>query len=144
MNDASKVFIDTNILINDFLYRYWQRTTGLNAHNALVSLKNKGKQMYIAIFSVMQVISTLERARVPKDEVAKEVKRLTERYELVQLAQTDIENALSHENLDLEDCMQYELSQKVKCFYILTDNVKDFRSFKNIVVVKAKKHKSIL
>jgi predicted nucleic acid-binding protein len=144
MNDSTRVFIDTNILINDFLYRHLQRTTGLEAHNALVSLKSKGKQMYIAIFAILQVVSTLERARIDKEEVAKEVKRLTERYELVHLAQIDIENALSYQDLDLEDCIQYELSQKVKCFYILTDNVKDFRSFKNIVVVKAKKHKSII
>jgi predicted nucleic acid-binding protein len=135
----NNVFIDTNVLINDFFYRIKDKQLSKPAHLAIVYLKSKPKvSLFIASFSVIQLISTLDKAKVSKTEIANEVKRILSRYKLIDLTAKDIEKALSIEYKDTEDAIQYTLCRKARCLYIVTDNVKDFNVFNLVSTIKPK------
>lgn len=136
-NLAHRILIDTNVLINDFFYRELKRPSGKQATDALTFLAaRKRYELFVASFSIVQVLSTLTKARIREDLVRAEINRLLTSYTLVSFGKSDIENALTLPGADLEDAFQYEVSQKMRCFAIVTDNTKDYRPFANVVVVK--------
>jgi len=51
-------------------------------------------------------------------------------------AQKDIENAMQFEYSDMEDSIQYEISSKFKCGFLITNNIKDYKVFTNVSIVK--------
>ena len=135
----NNVFIDTNVLINDFFYRVKRKEISKPAHLAIVYLKSKPKvNLFIASFSVIQLISTLDKAKVSKTEIATEIKRILTRYKLIDLTAKDIEKTLGIEYKDTEDAVQYTLCRKARCLYIVTDNVKDFKIFDLVSTIKPK------
>lgn len=141
----SNVFIDTNVLINDFFYRVKGKQISKPAHLAILYLKAKPKvSLFIASFSVIQLISTLDKAKVSKLEVSNEVKRILSRYKLIDLTAKDIDKALSINYNDTEDAVQYTLCRKARCLYIVTDNVKDFKVFDLVSTIKPKAIRDIL
>lgn len=145
MNNPTHVFVDTNVLINDFLYRSEANEAGKKAYNALVYLRSQQKQTFIASFSILQFIATFQR-RIAFEDLSKEIQRFVSHHTVIELTTQDIINGIntvSNETPDLEDCIQYTLSQKLKCFYILTNNTRDFQHFANIVMVTPKKHRAI-
>ena len=139
------VFVDTNVLINDFFYRIYSKATGKPASLAIQFLKSKPKvELYIASFALVQLISTLDKAKVSKEKIADELHRILSRYKLVDLTAKDFEKALKTEYKDTEDAVQYILCRKTRCFYILTDNVKDFATFEFIATIKPKSIRKII
>lgn len=135
----NNVFIDTNVLINDFFYRVKQKEISKPAYLAIMYLKSKPKvNLFIASFSVIQLVSTLDKAKITKVEIASEIKRILSRYKLIDLTSKDIEKALSIEYKDTEDAVQYTLCRKARCLYIVTDNVKDFKIFDLVSTIKPK------
>jgi predicted nucleic acid-binding protein len=124
----TNVFLDTNVLINDFFYRYKQKKESRYSSIAIQFLKANPKiTLYIASFSLIQLVSTLDKAKVSKTDIAIELKRIISRYKLVDLTANDFQKALDIDYKDTEDAIQYTLCRKVRCFYIVTENIKDFR-----------------
>ena len=145
MNYQTNVFIDTNVLINDFLYRSEANENGKKSNIALAYLRSQNKQTFIASFSILQFIAIFQR-RISFETLTTEIQRLMSHHTSIELTAQDITNGMnlvSAETPDLEDCIQYALSQKLKCFYMLTNNTKDFQYFANIVVSSPKKHRNI-
>jgi predicted nucleic acid-binding protein len=139
------VFVDTNVLINDFFFRIKGRQLGKPANLAIQYLKSKPKvKLFIASFSVIQVISTLDKAKISQTEISKEVQRILTRYKLIDLTSKDIEKALSIDYKDMEDAIQYILCRKARCLYIITDNVKDFNLFDLVNTIKPKNIRNIV
>jgi predicted nucleic acid-binding protein len=133
------VFIDTNVLINDFFFRSRERQTGRDASVAIQFLRTKPKvTLHIASFSLIQLVSTLDKAKVPKNEIADELKRILSRFKLVDLTAKDFDLALNTTYNDTEDALQYVLCRKARCLYIVTDNIKDFKVFKLVAAIKPK------
>ncbi len=133
------VFIDTNVLINDFFFRSRKKLSGYDASVAVQFLRTKPRvTLYIASFAIIQLISTLEKAKVAKEEIASEIKRILSRFKLIDLTAKDFDNALSINHNDTEDAVQYTLCRKVRCLYIITDNIKDFKSFRLVVAIRPK------
>ena len=86
------VFVDTNVLINDFFYRIYDKASGKPASLAIQFLKSKPKvELYIASFALVQLISTLDKAKVSKEKIADELHRILNRYKLVDLTAKDFE-----------------------------------------------------
>jgi predicted nucleic acid-binding protein len=141
----NNVFIDTNILINDFFYREKGKEYGKPSNLAVQFLKSKPKvHLFIASFSVIQLISTLDKAKIPKSEIANEIQRILSRYKLIDLTAKDFEKALKVEYKDTEDAVQYALCRKARCLYIVTENIKDFKLFDLVTTVKPKAIRKIL
>lgn len=141
----TNVFLDTNVLINDFFYRYKQRKESKYSSMAIQFLKANPKiTLYIASFSLIQLISTLDKAKVSKNDINLEVSRIISRYKLIDLTANDFQKALSIESKDTEDAIQYTLCRKVRCFYIVTENIKDFNLFKFVTTIKPKHIRKII
>ncbi len=133
------VFVDTNVLINDFFFRSRKRLTGYDASMAVQFLRAKPKvTLHIASFSIIQLISTLDKAKIPNEEIALEIKRILSRFKLIDLTAKDFDKALSIGYNDTEDAVQYTLCRKARCLYIITDNIKDFKTFKLVAAIKPK------
>ena len=123
-----RVFVDTNLLINDYLYRAEGFEKSRVAYDALNFLRAKPKStLYVASFSLVQLISTLSRQKVSDAIIREELQFIVARYQLVDFTKADIMRGLNLAGRDVEDAFQYAVSQKMRCRYILTDNVKDFK-----------------
>lgn len=141
----TNVFLDTNVLINDFFYRYKQKKESRYSSIAIQFLKANPKiTLYIASFSLIQLVSTLDKAKVSKTDIAIELKRIISRYKLVDLTASDFQKALAIDYKDTEDAIQYTLCRKVRCFYIVTENIKDFSLFKFVTTIKPKHIRKII
>lgn len=138
-NHNNRVFVDTNILIDDFLFRLKKARLSKIAFQALLFLEQKKAELYIASFSVVQFVSTCQRAKIKDADIILEIQKILGKYQIVDFTKEDIQNSYNQlEKQDIEDVWQYTLSQKVKCRHILTSNTKDFKSFNNIEIHKPK------
>ncbi len=131
-----RVYIDTNVLINDFYYRHKHVDTGLSANRALTYLRSLyNTKLLVASFSVVQILSTLSRNRVEKQLIADEIRYVLRQYVVVDVTSADLSAAISAYNTgDLEDHFQFSVCKKLKCSHLLTDNVRDFKMFAVTVV----------
>ena len=46
--------------------------------------------------------------------------------------------------IDIEDTFQFVVSQKMRCQYIITENVKDFKTFQNVRIIRPKEIRRII
>jgi predicted nucleic-acid-binding protein len=140
-----RVFVDTNLLINDYLFRVEKRENSRVAANALFYLRSKSRvNLYIASFSIIQLVSTLSRGKISDVNIRAELRYVQEHYTIVDFTNADIKQGLALPGKDVEDGFQYAVSKKMKCRYILTDNVKDFTVFDDVVIVKPAKIRKII
>jgi predicted nucleic acid-binding protein len=140
-----RVFVDTNVLINDYFFRTKNRQGGRYANNALIFLKSKPKvTLYIASFSLVQVISTLSKAKILDVEIRKELTWILKHFQVADFTKNDVVKGLNIAGDDVEDVFQYTICQKMRCGYILTDNVKDYRLMGDVSIIKPQKVRSII
>lgn len=145
-NNENHIFIDTNCIVcylsdkyNILKTKYPENTAALKY---LLSLN--GKKLYLSSLTIAQVTAKMQSI-LGANKMTKEIEDLLNRFEIIEFNEKDIRSAL-HNPLseDIEDVYQYELSQKVKCFYVMTNNTKDYSALLNIVAfVPAKVRKTI-
>lgn len=140
------IFIDTNILINDIMFRRFDRPTGKNSSLALDYLVRVARrETFIASFSIVQVLSTLERARIAQNIIREEIQHILTKHTIINFTEKDIQAALDdYIDLDIEDTFQFVVSQKTRCQYIVTENIRDFRNFQNVRIVRPKEIRRIM
>lgn len=140
------IFIDTNVLINDILFRRFNRPNGKPSNAALdYLLRVARRDTFVASFSIVQVLSTLERARVSQTIIRQELQHILTKHTIINFTEKDIQAALDDfTDLDIEDTFQFVVSQKMRCQYIITDNVKDFKPFQNVRIVRPKEIRRIV
>ena len=134
-NNENHIFVDTNCIISYLADKYslvkskYQSDT--IALKYLLSLN--GKKLYLSSLTIAQVTAKLQ-PKLGADVMTKEIEALLNRFDIIEFNEKDIRSALRNPLAkDIEDLYQYELSQKVKCFYIMTNNTKDFSALLNIV-----------
>ena len=125
--NINHIFIDTNVLIGAYAGRQEDKDC-LHYLSTLV-----GKKVYISALSIAQLVSVLQK-KLPNETIRKIVVDYMHRYEVLSFVDTDITEAVNLPAHDIEDNIQYTISQKKKCHYFVTNNGKDFRSFKCSVV----------
>jgi predicted nucleic acid-binding protein len=135
-NNPNNVFIDTNVLVG----AYGDNDTDKKCLQYLYSLK--GKRLFISSLSVAQLVSIFQKKKTNR-EIKQIVQDLFCKFTIVSFVQKDIENAMRLEYSDMEDCIQYEISSKVKCGTFVTNNIKDYRVFTNINIMKPIKIRTI-
>ena len=126
MNE-NHIFVDTNILIGAFT----GRQSDERCLQYLFSLR--GKKLFISSLSVAQFISMFQKKK-SFYEIAEQVRYFLSKFVVISFTEKDIENSLNFEQQDLEDTLQYVLSQKLKCLNFITNNKKDFLCYHNIDV----------
>lgn len=126
------IFIDTNVLIN----AYRGTEADMNCLQYLYALN--GKRLYVSALSVAQFVSVFQK-KLDNNTIRGYVKQLLHRFTIVSFNEQDIQNAIDIPNADIEDNIQYMISQKVKCPYFITNNLKDYRHYDNLASVLSPK-----
>jgi predicted nucleic-acid-binding protein len=132
------ILVDTNVLLNDFFRRKGNindkkrfAEASLKVASSLNRLRENN--LFIASFSVMQLISLLQKNKYPLQTVKDEINYLLTKYHIITTEEKDFrtcsDSIRSMVNVDVEDNMIYCLSIKTKCYYILTFNMKDFSRY---------------
>ncbi|MFI3296155.1 MAG: type II toxin-antitoxin system VapC family toxin [bacterium] len=135
--NLNHIFIDTNVLIGSFV----DKANDVDCVKYLSSLN--GKKLYISSLSVAQLVSVFQK-RKSNSEIKQIINSIINKFIIVSFTDSEIQQILKLDNSDMEDAIQYVISRKVKCGYFVTNNVKDYRSFNDIIVLSPKKHRAIL
>ena len=139
-NNENHIFIDTNCLISYVCERYDLYAVGnkenTNALHYLFAMN--GKKLYVSSLAIAQLTAKLQ-SRMDKYILAKEIRQMLHRFNVLEFNRKDIEDALNSPGVkDLEDLYQYRMSEKAKCLYIMTNNTKDFSTLMNVIPFKPK------
>lgn len=151
---TKRIFLDTNILVYDFLQR---NPEFIPQPDALYSQtdeslryiqKQKVFQTYVASFSIPRLASLLAQRRVSKDLVVEELERIGLRHQIVGLSETIVKNAVSEFKnndliTDMEDVFQFVVARENRCFYLLTANIRDFQNFLGMEIIHPKDYRAI-
>ena len=136
MNSVNKkfrrIYIDTNVLIGYF------RNVKADVLAMEYMFKLRDYELYTSTLAISQTLSTLQGKRKDKayrQQIIEFIKRLTHKVKLIGFASGDIEEALTMDNVDLEDNIQFVLGQKMSCYTYVTNNIKDFR-YNTVAVVE--------
>ncbi len=137
--EVIKVYLDSNVLVN--------YCTGIDTvvESMAYLFKNRRKEvLFTSSLSIAQTIALLQSKRpnrkaFSKEKVEELIKNMTQKISVIDLTQDDIAKAISINNRDIEDNIQFVLSQKKKCDAIVTNNTKDFLFFKDVEILKPNK-----
>lgn len=130
--NKNNIFIDTNVLIG----AYADIEKDKKAWLYLISLN--GKRLFTSSLSIAQLASVFQKKRT-NSEIIKIITDISHRVEILSCTKQDIQRALEVKRTDIEDNIQYVISSKMKCYYFITNNIKDYNNMANIVAVKPDK-----
>ena len=134
--NSNNIFVDTNVLIGFHANRQ-------NDKSALKYLfELQGKRLFTSTLAIAQLVSVFQKKKT-NTEIKKIVKGIQAKFELLSFVEDDVTRSLDISTSDIEDNMQYVISLKRKCFYFITNNVKDYRYFANIKVLEPKQIRTI-
>ena len=129
MNE-NHIFVDTNVLVGAFS----GRETDRNCLDYLTSLK--GKRLFVSALSMAQLVSVFQKK---KDNA--EIRSIVEwvmakRFNIISFTEADLRESLKETGADIEDNIQHVIGKKLKCMIFVTNNVKDYRRFPDIDVIR--------
>ena len=127
--NVNHIFVDTNVLIGAFM----NIDADKRCLHYLYSLK--GKKLYTSSLSVAQLVSVFQKSK-QNTEIKDIVKNIIQKFDILGFIEKDIENSLELDTADMEDNIQYVISQKAGCFYFITNNTKDYNKFLTINTLK--------
>jgi predicted nucleic acid-binding protein len=136
LKDVIRVYVDSNVLIN--------YCTGQQKDKAAVlhlSKKRSKELLFTSSLAVVQTISSLQakgknnRKAFSREKTIQELNKILPKFTLLDLTENDIYKSFSLvDSNDIEDCVHYVISQKMKCDAIVTNDTKGFDKFKNIEI----------
>ena len=137
--NPNHIFVDTNVLVGGYSgdARFQKDADCLHYLYTLT-----GKRLYISTLSVAQLISMFQKKR-KNDEIVRIVHDLQHHFTVIDFVACDIDAALIENGGDIEDNVQYVLARKQKCSIIITNNLKDYRLFFNVRVIKPERVRTI-
>jgi len=127
--NINHIFVDTNVLIGAFM----DIDPDKRCLHYLYSLK--GKKLYTSSLSIAQLVSVLQKSK-QNAEIKQIVKNIIQKFTILGFIEKDIENSLELDTADMEDNIQFIISQKASCFYFITNNTKDYNKFLTINTLK--------
>ena len=139
-NNENHIFIDTNCLIGFLCEKYnLSAVSGTENTEALHYLHGmNGKKLYVSSLAIAQLTAKLQN-KLNKNLLTEEIKQILHKFNIVEFNKKDIEEALNSPYAkDIEDLYQYKMSEKAKCLYLMTNNVKDFATLLNVIPFKPK------
>ena len=134
--NINHIFVDTNVLIG----AWSSKKSDKDCLQYLFSLI--GKKLYISSLSIAQLTSVFQKKKTNR-EIRSIVAELMNRFTVLSFTKDDIAASLSETGADIEDNMQYIVSKKMKCYTFVTNNIKDYRVFGDIQVLKPENVKMI-
>lgn len=144
-NNENNIFIDTNCLISYIGEKYgiYKDRNG-NTQAIQYLMRQNGKSLYVSSLSIAQLTATLQK-KIGIESTREEIEKLLHKTSILDFTRKDIEKAMAETNQqDMEDAYQYAISQKARCFYIMTNNIKDFSSRLNVTAFRPKEVRKII
>ena len=137
--NPNHIFVDTNVLVGGYSgdARFQKDADCLRYLYSLT-----GKRFYISSLGVAQLISVYQKKK-SNEEITRVVRELQHRFNVIDFTNRDIDSALVETGADIEDNVQYVLARKQKCSIIITNNIKDYRLFFNVRVIKPERVRTI-
>jgi predicted nucleic acid-binding protein len=133
-----RIYVDTNVLINYCT----EQSNDIKALQYIFSKRRK-EILFTSSLAIVQTITKLQsgskqynRKAYTREMTIKKLDEIIPKFTVLDLSFSDIKAGFNYINGDIEDNVHYVLSQKMKCNAILTNNIKDFSFFKNIVVIE--------
>ena len=132
------IYVDTNVLIN---YCTKQKND-VDALNYIFSKRRK-EVLFTSSLAIVQTITNLQtkkatRKAFTKEEVINCINKIITKLTVIDLTINDIKKSYDENGYDVEDCVHTILSKKKKCNTILTNNLSDFKTFKDINLLPVK------
>lgn len=141
MTHRRKFFIDTNILIGAFSFKYEKYRKGAKDYKALQKVL-KHYTCSTSVLSVAQTISSKERKR---NEVQKFFLEDFKHLDFLTVEKSDILKAFNlkgtkknGDSLDVEDNIQFVVARDNLCNAILTNNLKDYSNYPLMLILTTK------
>lgn len=131
-SNLHNIFIDTNV----FIGAWTNREKDKKCLQYLFSLI--GRRLYTSSLCVAQLISVFQKSKT-NAEIKNIVSEIIKHTTVLSCDLGDIVASLGDDKADIEDCIQYNISQKMRCAIFVTNNIKDYRIFPNIQVYKPEK-----
>ncbi len=133
MEKVCKIYVDSNVIIN--------YCTGVREDVEVLSYifrKRRRESLFTSSLAIVQTISNLQtkkksRKAFSKQETITKLNSIINKFMVLDLTMNDVINGFGSDSEDIEDGVHYSLSQKRKCDAILTNNVSDYLSFKEIL-----------
>lgn len=106
-----------------------------------IFFQNGGRKCcFTSSLALAQTAATLQsgrktRKKFTKDDVYHYFDKFLRKISVIEVSGNDILSAKSANGNDVEDNIHYIVSKKVKCDAIVTNNIKDFSSFDNIMTI---------
>ncbi len=130
--NSNNIFVDTNILIG----YYTNQKQDVEALNYLYSLK--GKKLFVSSLSILQLVAFFQNKKLTskiannlkiksRKDLIEAIKLIQHRFHVLSCSNEDITEAIRLETPDVEDNVQYVIGGKMKCFYYITNNIKDYQ-----------------
>ena len=133
------IFVDTNIIVGAFV--------GLEKDKKcldyLFSPAINRRRLFLSSLSIAQFVAVFQRKGIDDNEIRKYVKFLLSKFNILSFTENDINESIEFKYGDMEDAMQFVIGKKVRCFYYVTNNTKDYNKIKNIKVINSKKVRNI-
>jgi predicted nucleic acid-binding protein len=144
--NSNHIFVDTNVLVGGYSGDTRFQIDS-NCLHYLYSLT--GKKLYISTLSVAQLISVYQKKKT-NEEIRRIVRELRHRFNVIDFAARDIDEALNETGADIEEddgehqsSVQYVLAMKQKCGIIVTNNYKDYRLLLNVRALRPERVRAI-
>lgn len=139
-NDGDgNIFVDTNIIVGAF--------AGLEKDckclEYLFSSAIDRRRLFLSSLSIAQFVATFQRRKADDKEIRNYVKNLLAKFNIINFTENDVKESLDFKEGDMEDAIQFILGKKVRCFYYVTNNTKDYSKLKNIKVINSRKVRNI-
>ena len=130
----ARIFIDANVLIGSF--------RGINKDVQAIEYLRKLPQvrLFTSSLAIAQLMATcqLKGDNERRQLLIKYINAILKDFSVISCSATDIEKAMSLEQPDMEDNLQYIMGERMKCTHYVTNNKRDF-IFANVTVIPSAK-----
>ena len=118
------LLIDANVIVDYLLVRQPQFS---DSTRVLSVCQNNVVKGYVAFHSLPSIWYTLRKSNVPDRRVA--LTEITDFLEVVGAPHSEVVSAIKNETFpDFEDCLQEKCAVTAGADYIVTGNIKDFKT----------------
>lgn len=124
-----KIYLDTNILLDIALNR---EPFARDSILIWKIIEQKFVAGYISATTITD-IHYICKKNIGNEKSKSFIRDILDIFEIIDADKECFYNALNSEITDFEDALQYEISIKNECDYIVTRNLKDFINIENVV-----------
>ncbi len=92
------------------------------------------KKLYVSALSIAQFVSVFQKTKT-NGQIKAIIQTLLHQFTVLSFTESNVRSIMQETVADLEDCIQYVISKKMKCAVFATNNIKDYRPFADIQAI---------